>query len=203
MTKNNNHIIPHQHLISKKERQGNNRHKSMVVWFTGLSGSGKSTLAGKTEQVLHALGYHTYILDGDNVRTGLNAGLGFTETDRQENIRRIGEVAKLFVDAGIIVLTAFISPNASDRMMVRKMVGTDEFTEVFVNCPLEICEQRDVKGLYQKARKGEILNFTGIDAPFEVPLHPELEVLTHMDSLETCVDKVVQYLIPKLAVPEI
>jgi adenylylsulfate kinase len=183
-------IIPQDYHITKTDRQESFKHKSFVVWFTGLSGSGKSTLANLVEQRLHSLGCHTYILDGDNVRHGLNKDLGFDDAGRQENIRRIGEVSKLMVDAGVIVLTAFISPFRSDRQMVRDLLQADEYVEVFVNCPLEICEQRDVKGLYQKARAGLIKNFTGIDSPFEAPENPEVEVKTDILSLEESMEVV-------------
>ena len=150
----NQNIIPHLHKVSKKDRQENNGHPSKVVWFTGLSGSGKSTVAGKLEEELYKKGWHTYLLDGDNVRMGLNKGLGFSLEDRTENIRRIGEVSKLFVDAGVVVLSAFVSPLREDRDFVRSLFPKGEFVEVFVECPLEVCEQRDVKGLYAKERKG-------------------------------------------------
>jgi adenylylsulfate kinase len=195
-------IIPQDYHITKADRQKSFKHKSFVVWFTGLSGSGKSTLANLVEQRLHSLGCHTYILDGDNVRHGLNKDLGFDETSRQENIRRIGEVAKLMVDAGVIVLTAFISPFRSDRQLVRELLQADEYVEVFVNCPLEICEQRDVKGLYQKARAGMIKNFTGIDSPFEAPASPEVEVETNVLSLEESMEKVFQAIQDRLMMNE-
>ncbi len=178
------YIIPQHHQIQKKDRHQLSGHHSLVVWFTGLSGSGKSTLANLLEQKLHAESIHTYILDGDNVRAGLNKDLGFSEEDRQENIRRIGEVAKLMADAGVVVLTAFISPFRSDRQMVRDLLDEGEFVEVFVDCPLEICEQRDVKGLYAKARAGMIKNFTGIDSPFEIPENPTVHIKTHLQSQE-------------------
>jgi len=180
---NQENIIPHQHHINKFDRNQLKNHKGVVIWFTGLSGSGKSTLASEMESKLFEKGIHTYILDGDNIRTGLNKGLTFSEEDRQENIRRIGEVAKLMVDAGLVVLTAFISPFISDRQMVRNLVADDEFIEVFVDCPLEICEQRDVKGLYKKARAGAIKHFTGIDSPFEKPEKPEITISTHLQPL--------------------
>jgi adenylyl-sulfate kinase len=157
------------------------------VWFTGLSGSGKSTLASLLEESLHVQGLSTYILDGDNVRTGLNADLDFTDEGRKENIRRIGEVANLMVDAGVIVLSAFISPFAEDRAQVASIVGEDNFIEIFVDCPLNICEQRDVKGLYAKARKGLIKNFTGIDSPFERPFDPNLVVLSNEELIHESV----------------
>lgn len=171
-------IIAQAYKTGKADRIRQNGHKPCVVWFTGLSGSGKSTLANAVEQLLVAEGIHTYVLDGDNIRHGLNSNLDFSEAGRRENIRRIGEVSKLFVDAGIVVLTAFISPFKSDRAMVRTMVDQQEFIEVFVDCPIEVCEERDVKGLYKKARAGEISDFTGISSPFEIPEHPEIMIKT-------------------------
>ena len=163
------------------------KNDSFIIRFTGLSGSGKSTLANLLEQKLYEKGILTYILDGDNVRTGLNRDLGFDDKARIENIRRLGEVCKLFLDAGVIVLTAFISPFRSDRETVRELVGKDNFHEVFVKCPLELCEERDVKGLYSKARAGKIPNFTGIDSPYEEPTNPELLINTSDTSLEESV----------------
>tara|TARA_B110000438_G_C15794712_1_gene642343 strand:+ start:1244 stop:1834 length:591 start_codon:yes stop_codon:yes gene_type:complete len=191
MSKN---IIPHLHKVLKKDRQENNGHSSKVIWFTGLSGSGKSTVAGKLEEDLFKKGWHTYLLDGDNVRMGLNKGLGFSLEDRTENIRRIGEVSKLFVDAGVVVLSAFVSPLREDRDFVRSLFPKGEFVEVFVDCPLEICEQRDVKGLYAKARKGEIQDFTGISSPFEEPLQPEVVLHTAKESLSASVEQLIKYL---------
>lgn len=191
-------VIPHNHSITRVDRERLNRHKSFVVWFTGLSGSGKSTLAGKVEEKLFDLGYRTFILDGDNIRTGLNKDLGFDENGRNENIRRIGEVAKLFVDAGVIVLTPFISPFKTDRQTVKNLVGQNEFVEIFVNCPLEICEARDVKGIYKKARNGEIKNFTGIDSPFEIPENPDLEIQTDKMEIEESMEKILNFLLPKI-----
>lgn len=190
----NKNIIPHQHKISVEDRRSAKGHPSKVIWFTGLSGSGKSTLAGKLEEELYKKGWHTYLLDGDNVRMGLNKGLGFSLEDRKENIRRIGEVSKLFVDAGVIVLSAFVSPLREDRDFVRSLFPKGDFVEVFVDCPLEICEQRDVKGLYAKARKGEIKDFTGISSPFEEPQNPEVRIETHKEELNCSVDKLIKYL---------
>lgn len=189
-----NNIIPHLHKVTKSDRQKLNGHSSKVIWFTGLSGSGKSTLAGKLEEELHKKGWHTYLLDGDNVRMGLNKGLGFSLEDRKENIRRIGEVSKLFVDAGIIVLSAFVSPLREDRAFVRSLFSEGEFVEVFVDCPLEVCQQRDVKGLYAKARKGEIKHFTGISSPFETPIDPEFVVNTHAEELQESIEKLIKYI---------
>lgn len=187
-------IIPHSHKVTKEHRQKLNGHASKVIWFTGLSGSGKSTLAGKLEEELHKKGWHTYLLDGDNVRMGLNKGLGFSLEDRKENIRRIGEVSKLFVDAGVIVLSAFVSPLREDRAFVRSLFSEGEFVEVFVDCPLEVCEQRDVKGLYAKARKGEIKDFTGISSPFESPENPEFVIKTNEEKLQESIEKLIKYL---------
>ena len=192
MTQNN--IIPHLHQITKSDRNLLKGHPSKVVWFTGLSGSGKSTIAGALENELHAHGWHTYLLDGDNVRMGLNKGLGFSLEDRTENIRRIGEVSKLFVDAGLVVLCAFVSPLKEDRGRVRALFPNGEFVEVFVDCPLEVCEQRDVKGLYEKARKGEIKDFTGISSPFENPESPELTIYSAEEKLSDSVAKLIRYL---------
>lgn len=187
-------IIHHEQFVLKKDRQEQSGHKSGILWFTGLSGSGKSTLANKVQEILFEEGIRTYILDGDNVRQGLNAGLGFSAEDRKENIRRIGEVAKLFVDAGILTMTAFISPYIEDRDMVRSIVESDEFIEIFVDCPLSVCEDRDTKGLYAKARQGIIKNFTGIDDPYEAPEKAELVVDTDKLNLEESADMVIQYL---------
>lgn len=169
--------------------------KPAVLWFTGLSGSGKSTIANAVESKLLSLGKHSYLLDGDNVRHGLNKDLGFSDTDRIENIRRIGEVAKLFVDSGTIVLTAFISPFTSDRDHARKLLGRDQFLEVFIDTPLAVCEQRDPKGLYKKARAGYIKNFTGIDSSYEAPANPEIHVKTANSTVEECAEFVVKNLI--------
>jgi|ERR1017187_2923423 adenylylsulfate kinase len=189
-----NFIVPHAATITKEDRQHLNGNKSTILWYTGLSGSGKSTLANKVEEKLFEMGLHTYVLDGDNIRMGLNKGLGFTAEDRAENIRRIGEVAKLFVDAGVMVSTAFISPYIADRDMVRSIVKEGEFIEILVDCPIEICEKRDVKGLYEKARAGIIKNFTGVSDPYEAPIKPELIVKTGELSLEESALKVIDYL---------
>lgn len=180
----NENVIPHIHKITREDREKLNKHEGMVIWFTGLSGSGKSTLASLLEEELYNRGVHTYLLDGDNVRSGLNSDLDFTEAGRVENIRRLGHLAHLFIDAGIVVLSAFISPFARDREQVRESVGAQNFIEVFVDCPLEVCEKRDVKGLYAKARKGEIKNFTGIDSPFESPTNPDLVIHSDQEELE-------------------
>ncbi len=187
-------VFWHEHRVSKQARANQKSQKPCVLWFTGLSGSGKSTISNALEARLFALGHHSYLLDGDNVRHGLNKDLGFTDADREENIRRIGETAKLFVDAGLIVLTAFISPFRSDRAMVRNLVADDEFVEIFVDTPLEVCEARDPKGSYARARRGMIKNFTGIDSPYEPPREPEITLHTERDSVEECVEKIVAYL---------
>ncbi|WP_456456362.1 adenylyl-sulfate kinase [Thermovibrio sp.] len=187
-------VIPHKGRITREDRERLNGHKSFILWFTGLSGSGKSTLAHKVEELLYEKGIHTYVLDGDNIRMGLNKDLGFSEADRRENIRRIGEVAKLFLDAGVVVLTAFISPYRRDREFVRNLVDEGDFIEVYVKCPIEICEQRDPKGLYRKARAGIIRNFTGIDDPYEEPENPEIVIETDKMTIDMCADKILSYL---------
>ena len=192
-----------QHIdIDKSARSAQKTQQPCVLWFTGLSGSGKSTIANRVEQQLYQLGHHTYLLDGDNVRHGLNRDLGFTEVDRVENIRRVGEVAKLMVDAGLIVLTAFISPFRTERQMARDLLTDGEFLEVFVDVPLEIAEQRDPKGLYKKARRGELKNFTGIDSPYEAPENPELIIDTSAVSAEEAADHVIQALRARGRLPQ-
>lgn len=194
MTKSTN-VVWHDALVDRPQREARRGHRGAIVWFTGLSGSGKSTLATRVERELFEAGCATYVLDGDNVRHGLNGDLGFSPEDRTENIRRIGEVAKLFVDAGVIVLTAFISPYREDRDRVRESVAQrGDFLEVFVECPLEVCEDRDPKGLYAKARAGEIPQFTGISAPYEAPDAPDLRVDTHDLSESEATARVVQHL---------
>jgi len=187
-------IVWHDSNVTKPERQKLNGHKSAVLWFTGLSGSGKSTLSVALEKELHDQNVRTYRLDGDNVRHGLNKNLGFTPEDRKENIRRIGEVGKLMVDAGLVTLTAFISPYKEDRDNVRTLLDKGEFIEVHVDASVEICEARDPKGMYKKARAGEIQNFTGIDAPYEEPAEPEITINTEKLTLEQSVQKIVMYL---------
>ena len=195
------HIIPHQHAISKEDRERQNGHKGHVLWFTGLSGSGKSTVASAVERELHQQGIRTFILDGDNVRTGLNSDLDFSAASREENIRRIAHVSALMKDAGLVVLSAFVSPYQKDRDFVRECARGD-FSEIFISTPLEVCEQRDVKGLYAKARAGEISNFTGISAPFEEPTNPELDVPTHQMSIEEATAMVVDYINTKIALDQ-
>ena len=187
-------IIWHHHQISKQQRAKLKDQKPCILWFTGLSGSGKSTIANAVESKLYEMGKHTYLLDGDNIRHGLNAGLGFSVEDRAENIRRIGEVSKLFVDAGLIVLSAFISPFQKERDRVRSMVEEGEFIEIFVDAPLEICESRDPKGLYKKARSGEIAEFTGISSPYEAPKNPEIHIRNDKRDIEECAEEVIKYL---------
>ncbi len=187
-------VIPHEHEITKEDRRSLNKHGSLILWFTGLPSSGKSTIANELEKKLITMGTRTYILDGDNIRMGLCKDLGFSEEDRGENIRRIGEVSKLFVDNGCIVLSAFVSPYIKDRDGVRALVEEGEFVEVFVDAPLAVCEERDVKGLYKKARAGIIKGFTGIDDPYEAPLNPEITIDTSKLSLEESVDVLIAYL---------
>jgi len=195
------HIIPHQHAISRGERERQNGHKGHVLWFTGLSGSGKSTIASAVERELHQQGIRTFILDGDNVRSGLNSDLDFSAASREENIRRIAHVSALMKDAGLVVLSAFVSPYQKDRDFVRAC-ALGHFSEIFISTPLEVCEQRDVKGLYAKARAGEISNFTGISAPFEEPTNPELNVPTHEMSIEEATAMVVDYINTKIALDQ-
>lgn len=189
-----NHITWHHTTVGKEDRHRLNGHKSCVLWFTGLSGSGKSTLANAMDHAFYQLGIKSYVLDGDNIRHGLNRDLSFRPEDRKENIRRIGEVAKLFVDSGQIVSTAFISPYREDRTLVRSMFDPDEFIEVYVNCPIHVCEDRDPKGLYKKARAGEIPDFTGISSPYETPEHPELTIESAQSTTDESVAKIFAYL---------
>ncbi|AUS13326.1 adenylyl-sulfate kinase [Bacillus stercoris] len=193
MTHNPN-IIWHPAAISKSDRQSLNGHKSCVLWFTGLSGSGKSVLANAVDEKLYRRGIQSYVLDGDNIRHGLNKDLGFQTRDRIENIRRIGEVAKLFVDSGQMILTAFISPFREDRDMVRALFPKDEFFEIYVKCPLHVCEQRDPKGLYKKARNGEIKHFTGIDSPYEAPISPDFIIESDQISISDGADLIINEL---------
>lgn len=195
-----NNIVPHNYRITREDRQKIKSHKSIVIWLTGLSGSGKSTLANRVEKKLFDSGIHTFSLDGDNIRKGLNNNLGFSEEDRRENLRRISEVAKLFVDSGTVVIASFISPLKSDRQVVKKIIGKENFVEVYVNTPLEVCESRDVKGLYKKARAGEIKNFTGIDAPYEAPENPDIEIKTNEEEAEISAERIVVFLKNKLEI---
>ena len=186
--------ICHNATVTRQRREKLNNHKSVVIWFTGLSGSGKSTLAHSVEEELYKLGCRTFVLDGDNVRHGLSSNLTFSDADRKENIRRIGEAAKLMMEAGVIAITAFISPFRQDRDTVRELLSQDDFIEIYCNASLEVCESRDVKGLYKRARAGEIKKYTGIDSPYEEPRNPELTVNTGDESLEESVIKVIKYL---------
>ena len=190
-------ITWHETAITKAERRAQNGHGSCVLWFTGLSGSGKSTIANAFSSYLYEQGISEYVLDGDNIRHGLNKELGFSDEDRAENIRRIGEVAKLFVDSGTIVTTAFISPFRSDRDQVRSLFDEGEFVEIFIDCPIDECERRDPKQLYAKARRGEIKDFTGIDSPYENPLEPELTIQSHKVTIEEAVKEIADYLVSK------
>jgi adenylylsulfate kinase len=190
----NKNIFQQHALVSKHDKQQQAGHKSVILWFTGLSGAGKSTLAHAVEKALFDIGCRTIVVDGDNVRHGICSDLGFSSEDRHENIRRVGELSKLFVEAGIITLTAFISPFQADRNRVRNLVNDDEFIEIYCNTNLQTCEQRDVKGLYAKARRGEIADFTGISSPYEPPVNPEIIVNTGIDSLEECVETIMHYL---------
>jgi adenylyl-sulfate kinase len=187
-------VVWHSHRVLKKGRSIQKKQQPCILWFTGLSGAGKSTIAGAVEQKLFEMGHHTYLLDGDNVRYGLNKDLGFSDDDRVENIRRIGETSKLFVDSGLIVLTAFISPFRSDRQMVRDLVDDHEFIEVHISTPIDVCEGRDPKGLYKKARAGQIKNFTGIDSDYEKPSSPEITVNTAELDIEECANLVIEFL---------
>lgn len=193
-TQTTQNIVWHSSTVTKTDRQKLNQHKSGILWFTGLSGSGKSTVANALEKRLYEQGIRTYLLDGDNIRHGLNKDLGFSAEARKENIRRISEVAKLFVDAGTIVLTAFISPFREDRQIARDLVNSDEFLEIYIKCSLEECENRDPKGLYVKARNGQIPDFTGISSPYEEPLDPDLVVETDRLSIDEAVDLIIDHL---------
>ncbi len=195
----NNHIYPiFDRMLTRQDKENLLKQHSVMIWFTGLSGSGKSTIAIALERELHKRGILCRILDGDNIRSGINNNLGFTEADRVENIRRIAEVSKLFLDAGVITIAAFISPNNDIREMAAHIIGEDDFLEVYVSTPLEECERRDVKGLYAKARKGEIKNFTGVSAPFEAPAHPALTLDTSVLSLEESVNKLLELILPRI-----
>ncbi|OUS02401.1 adenylyl-sulfate kinase [Flavobacteriales bacterium 33_180_T64] len=192
------HIIPHSYQVSQNDRREKNEHNSFLLWFTGLSGSGKSTIANVVEQELFKLGVSTYTLDGDNIRKGINNDLSFSPEDRTENIRRIAETGNLMIDAGLVVLAAFVSPYKKDRDNIRSIVKDVNFVEIFINTSLKECERRDVKGLYKKARAGEIKNMTGISAPYEAPENPDIEINTELDSVEIAVKKIIDYIAPKL-----
>lgn len=188
-------IVWHNHKITKEDRIKHTKQKPCILWFTGLSGSGKSTIANALEEILYNNGNFTYLMDGDNVRHGLNIDLGFDDRSRVENIRRVGEVAKLFTDSGLIVLTAFISPFQSDRELVKELVEDGEFLEIFIDTSLSVCEQRDPKGLYKKARAGEIKNFTGINSPYEAPVSPAIHIKNDQVSVENVCEQIITYLV--------
>ena len=190
-------VVWHHQKVTRADRASIKNQSPCLLWFTGLSGSGKSTISNALDVALFERGYHTFLLDGDNVRHGLNKDLGFSDKDRVENIRRIGEVSKLFTDAGVIVLSAFISPFTSDRRLVRNLFPAGEFIEVFMDTPLETCEERDPKGLYEKARAGKIKDFTGIDSPYEAPERPEVRLDTAQMSVEDCVERLIGYLLER------
>ncbi|MRT17809.1 adenylyl-sulfate kinase [Vitellibacter sp. q18] len=192
------HIIPQEFQIDQRQRSSIKGHRPLLVWFTGLSGSGKSTLANALERALFERKVHTYLLDGDNVRAGLNKNLSFSPEDRTENIRRIAEVAKLMLDAGLVVLASFVSPYREDRENVKRIVGYGNFVEIFVNTPIDECERRDVKGLYAKARAGEIKNFTGVSAPYEAPMVPDIEIDTTKVSVEEAVAVILEFIAKKI-----
>ncbi len=199
MTDNENHIYPiFDKMLTRQDKEALLGQHGVMVWFTGLSGSGKSTIAIALERELHKLGLLCRILDGDNIRSGINNNLGFSEADRVENIRRIAEVSKLFIDTGIVTIAAFISPNNDIREMAANIIGREDFLEIYVSTPIEECERRDVKGLYAKARRGEIKNFTGISAPFEAPAHPDLTLDTSVLSLEESVGQLLKLVLPKI-----
>ena len=193
-----NYIYPIKTKVSVEERQRLMNQKPRLIWFTGLSGSGKSTLAVQLEAALHAQGYKTYLLDGDNIRSGLNKDLTFTDEARVENIRRISEVCKLFLDAGVVLLSAFISPFQADRDQVKNIVGAENYIEVFVDAPIEVCEQRDVKGLYKKARAGEVKNFTGITSPYEKPARPDVVIKTDTMSIEESLEVLMREIVERI-----
>jgi adenylylsulfate kinase len=195
-------LRPENFNITREQKEKLNGHKSFVVWLTGFSGSGKSTIANALEVTLFEKGIRSFCLDGDNTRLGINKDLGFSSADRTENIRRVAEMAKLFLESGTIVITSFISPLISDREMAKSIIGDVDFVEVFINCPLAICEERDVKGLYAKARRGEIKYFTGIDSPFEAPLKADIELLTDKNSVQECVEIILKEIDRKLVISQ-
>lgn len=198
--KDNNNVVWHKATVTRDRRQKLNGHRSVNLWFTGLSGSGKSTLAHAVEERLHQTGCRVFVFDGDNVRHGLCFDLGFSQEERFENIRRIAEMVKLFLESGLIAITAFISPFLVDRQKVRNIIGEENFIEIYCRCPLEVCEQRDIKGFYRRARAGEIQNYTGISSPYEEPVNPDLELDTAEQSLDKCVETVLEFLKERLVV---
>ncbi len=198
MSKNRPNIHTYHKILQREDKEALLQQQSRVIWLTGYSGSGKSTVASSLEKALSRRNFLTQVLDGDNIRAGINNNLGFTEEDRMENIRRIAEVNKLFIHCGIITINSFISPTKKIRAAARQIVGDENFLEVFINAPLEICEQRDTKGLYKKARRGEIKNFTGIDSPFEPPENPDIELKTHLDSIEESIEKALRIILPEI-----
>ncbi|MBK7148598.1 MAG: adenylyl-sulfate kinase [Bacteroidetes bacterium] len=202
MNSRSHHIHPFNHLLPRQSKEALLQQQGKVLWFTGLSGSGKSTIAQGVEAALHQQGYYVVVLDGDNVRTGINNNLGFSEADRTENIRRIAEVAKLFLQNGAIVICCFVSPTRALRALAQSIIGEPDFVEIYVNTPLEECEKRDVKGLYAKARAGEIKDFTGVNAPFEAPENPDLEILTKNKSVEETVTEVIHYIVAAIQNPK-
>ena len=197
----NKNVIQQDYNVSVEHRRKQNKHKSLLIWFTGLSGSGKSTLANQVEVALHEQGLRTYVLDGDNIRRGLNTDLDFTPEGRKENLRRIAEAAKLFIDAGVVTLAAFISPLQKDREKIKQIVGKENFIEVYVKASVEACEKRDVKGLYQKARNGEIKNFTGISAPYEEPENPDVVVNSEKETIAESIQIIMDQIKTKLELP--
>lgn len=198
----NNNIFPFDSKVTYEQRKSLFMQEPKLIWMTGLSGSGKTTLALRLEHYLFHKGYKIFILDGDNVRNGLNKDLGFSEADRKENLRRIGEVAKLMMDAGLIIICSFISPYEQDRVSIKNIVQENRFIEVHVNCPVDVCEKRDIKGLYAKARKGIIPDFTGVSAPYEVPSNPDVEVNTSLETIEESLDKIIKFVEPQISVDQ-
>ncbi|MDB5284666.1 MAG: cysC [Bacteroidota bacterium] len=199
MNSKSEHIHPvFDQLLTREDKEKLLKQKAKVLWFTGLSGSGKSTIAKGLEKTLHEKGFLVMVLDGDNVRAGINNNLGFSDEDRKENIRRIAEVSKLFLQCGVVTICSFVSPTAEIRKMAGEIIGKEDFVEIYVNASLEECEKRDVKGLYAKARKGEIKDFTGISAPFEAPINPDLEIVTEKKTVEESVNEVVNFVLPKI-----
>lgn len=197
--KNSNEIHPvFDQIMTREDKENLLRQRSKVLWFTGLSGAGKTTVAKELEKKLHNNGYLTQVLDGDNIRIGINNNLGFNNTDRMENIRRIAEVSKLLIHSGVITLNSFISPTAEIRDMAKQIIGRENFIEIFVHAPLDVCEKRDVKGLYKKAREGKIKNFTGIDSPFEAPENPDLKIDTSILTVEESIEQIIKVILPKI-----